>query len=66
MQNDWWDGGTPHIRDPVFLDPIPFPFIFLRTLLHFFAHGEILTLMFSSDSALFDKKPGVGYPLQLR
>ncbi len=38
---------------------IPFPFIFLRTLLHFFALSQNSTLFFSSNSALLrEKHPG--------
>jgi len=42
---------------------IPFPFIFLRTLLHFFALSQNSTLFFSSNSALLrEKHPGWGTP----
>jgi hypothetical protein len=43
---------------------IPFLFILLRTLLHSFAGSENSTPLFSTVSALFDKKPGVGVPLR--
>src|SRR5260370_16262384 len=46
---------------PYFQSPIPFLFIFLRTLLRFFALTKNSTLLFSSFSALFAQKhPGVG------
>ncbi|SRR6266436_134624 len=38
----------------------------LRTLLRFFAPAQNSTLLFSIDSALFDKKRGVGYILQAK
>src|SRR6267143_6920406 len=43
---------------PYFLPTIPCLFIFLRTLLHFFALVKITTLFFSWDCALFDQKTG--------
>jgi len=51
---------SPQLRFP----PLnPFLFIFLRTLLHFFALAKNLSLLFSGHSALFAKKTrGVGAP----
>src|SRR5258708_5607381 len=65
----WWGyrGHRPFGTSiPHFLTPIPFLFIFLRTLLHFFAPSKNSTLMFSGNCALFDKKHRGGYPLRLR
>src|SRR6266851_483683 len=45
---------------PYPLHLIPFLFIPLRTLLHFFALAQNSTLLFSSGSALFAKKPEWG------
>ena len=45
------------VRRELTLRPIPFLFKPLRTLLHFFALSKNSTLLFSSDSALFAKKP---------
>ena len=48
---------------PDFVSPISFLFIFLRTLLHFFAVRKKLTYLFSAHSALFDKNTrGWGIP----
>src|SRR5713101_1271751 len=48
---------------PYFQSPIPFLFLFLRTLLHFFALTKNSTLLFSSDSTLFAKNTrGWGTP----
>src|SRR5258708_32655470 len=51
---------------PDFVSPIPFLFIFLRTLLRFFAVRKKLACLFSWHSALFDKNTrGWGTPLSL-
>ena len=49
------------------LSPIPFLFIFLHTLLRFFALTQISTLFFSCNCALFDKNTRVwGTTIRLR
>src|SRR2546422_3400500 len=57
--------GSPTLLNccPLFPTPIPCLFIFLRTLLRFFALCKITTLFFSRACALFHQKnTGCGRP----
>src|SRR6266481_4664678 len=60
----WWGGRVYRLCStaiPHFLPPVPSFFIFMRTplhFLHFSARSTNSTLLFSIDSALFDRRHG--------